>query len=127
VAREIEVLSVRVTREIEVLSVHVAREIELLSVHVAREIEVLVRAKVRVSYCNNYTNTLTTLERSEQCDLLATSRPCLYGNVGVVLRGACREGRRVGEGWRGESFNQRQLRTFLCSVAKCNWKAFKYW
>jgi len=57
----------------------------------------------------------------------ATVSVCMYGNVGVVLRGARRVGRRVGEGWRGESFNQRQLRTFLCSVAKCNWKAFKYW
>jgi hypothetical protein len=44
-----------------------------------------------------------------------------------MLRGADRAGRRVGEGWRDESFSQRQLRVFLCSVAKCNWKAFKYW
>ena len=54
-----------------------------------------------MSYCNNNnTNTLNgtpiTQQRSKQCDLLATSRPCLYGNVGVVLRGACWVGRRVG-------------------------------
>ena len=124
VAREIEVLSVRVTGEIEVFSLHVTREIEVLSVrvtgeievlseHVAREIEVLSVPRF-VPYCNNNNNTnsvtvLITLQRSKQCYQLATSRPCL--SVCMVMKVWCRggvegsvqggaEGWRRFEGWR---------------------------
>ena len=93
-AREIEVLSVHVVREIEVVSVRVTREIEVLPARVAREIEVQNNKNKKHQYSNG---AVITLQRSKQCDVLATSRPCLYGNVGVVLRRACRV---MAEGWR---------------------------